>query len=61
MEQQEMMFYVELSFSKEIGKLALADLEQCVTAFLERYGEGPMIRTLTGPGVSKQLLKVTPL
>ncbi|NIM15247.1 MAG: 4Fe-4S cluster-binding domain-containing protein [Candidatus Aminicenantes bacterium] len=54
MEQQEMMFNVEFSFSKERELVSLAELERCVTEFLELYGEEPIVgkefRAIIGEG-----------
>lgn len=54
MEQQEMIFNVEFSFSKERQPVSLPELERSVTEFLELYGEEPIVgkefRTIIGEG-----------
>jgi lysine 2,3-aminomutase len=54
MEQQEMMFNAEFSFSKERQLVSLPDLERSVTEFLEIYGEEPIVgkefRSIIGEG-----------
>jgi lysine 2,3-aminomutase len=43
MEQQEMMFNVEFSFSKERQPVSLPGLERSVIEFLDLYGEEPIV------------------
>lgn len=54
MDQQEKMFNVEFSFSKERQLVSLPELEQSVTEFLELYGEEPIVgkefRAIIGEG-----------
>lgn len=54
MDQQEMMFSVEFSFSKERQQVSLTALERSVTEFLELYGEEPIVgkefRAIIGEG-----------
>lgn len=54
MNQQERILNIEFSFSKEIRSVSLADLEQCITEFLELYGEdavvGKELRAIIGEG-----------
>jgi L-lysine 2,3-aminomutase len=54
MDQQEMMFNVEFSFSKERQPVSLTALERSVTEFLELYGEEPIVgkefRSIIGEG-----------